>query len=57
MARERGISVASINLELAFSRARHVTYEKEPRGNLGLVVDGDERILVGAWAVAPLTGE
>ena len=34
-----------------------MTYEKEPRGNLGLVVDGDERILVGAWAVAPLTGE
>jgi pyruvate/2-oxoglutarate dehydrogenase complex dihydrolipoamide dehydrogenase (E3) component len=34
-----------------------VTYEKEPRGNLGLVVDRDERVLVGAWAVAPLAGE
>jgi len=30
-ARERGISVASVNLELASSLARPVTYEKEPR--------------------------
>ena len=26
-------------------------------GNLGLVVDGGERVLVGAWAVSPLVGE
>ncbi|HEY6752297.1 MAG TPA: hypothetical protein VI027_13370 [Rubrobacteraceae bacterium] len=34
-ARERGISVASVNLELASSLARPVTYEKEPRGTSG----------------------
>ena len=37
--------------------AQPVTYEKESRGNLELVVDRDERILVGAWAVTPLMGE
>jgi pyruvate/2-oxoglutarate dehydrogenase complex dihydrolipoamide dehydrogenase (E3) component len=56
-AREEGIDVAAINLELPQAVARPVTYEKEPRGNLGLVVDQQERILVGAWAVAPLAGE
>jgi pyruvate/2-oxoglutarate dehydrogenase complex dihydrolipoamide dehydrogenase (E3) component len=56
-ARDQGINVASINLDMASSLARPVTYEEEPRGNLGLVVDRDERMLVGAWAVAPQAGE
>ncbi|HZC18292.1 MAG TPA: NAD(P)/FAD-dependent oxidoreductase, partial [Rubrobacteraceae bacterium] len=56
-ARERGIDVASINLDLASAIARPVTYEREPRGHLGLVVDREERVLVGAWAVAPQAGE
>ena len=56
-ARERGMNVASINLDMTSSLARPVTYEREPRGNLGLVVDLDERVLVGAWAVAPQAGE
>ncbi len=56
-ARNQGIDVASINLELPKALARPVTYEKEPRGNLGLVVDRNERVIVGAWAVAPLAGE
>ena len=56
-ARERGMNVASINLDMTSAIARPVTYEREPRGNLGLVVDLDERVLVGAWAVAPQAGE
>jgi dihydrolipoamide dehydrogenase len=56
-ARERGTDVASINLDLTSAIARPVTYEREPRGNLGLVVDREERVLVGAWAVAPQAGE
>jgi dihydrolipoamide dehydrogenase len=56
-AREQRMYVASINLELPKALARSVTYQREPRGNLGLVVDRDERVLVGAWAVAPLAGE
>jgi pyruvate/2-oxoglutarate dehydrogenase complex dihydrolipoamide dehydrogenase (E3) component len=56
-AREEGIDLATINLKLPKVLARPVTYEKEPRGNLGLVVDRKERVIVGAWAVAPLAGE
>ena len=56
-ARDRGMNVASINLDLSLAIARPVTYEREPRGNLGLVVDRDERVIVGAWAVAPQAGE
>jgi pyruvate/2-oxoglutarate dehydrogenase complex dihydrolipoamide dehydrogenase (E3) component len=48
---------AFINLEMSSALARPVTYEKEPRGNLGTVVDRDERVLVVAWAVAPQAGE
>ncbi|MCA1731250.1 MAG: NAD(P)/FAD-dependent oxidoreductase [Actinobacteria bacterium] len=56
-ARDRDMNVASINLDLSSSIARPVTYEREPRGDLGLVVDRDERVIVGAWAVAPQAGE
>ena len=56
-AREEGMDVAAVALDLPKVLARSVTYEKEPRGTLGLVVDRKERILVGAWAVAPLAGE
>jgi dihydrolipoamide dehydrogenase len=56
-AHQQGINVASINLEMASAIARPVTYEREPRGNLGLVVDRDQRTLIGAWAVAPQAGE
>lgn len=34
-----------------------MTYEKESRGHLGFVVDRDERVLVGVWAMAPLMGD
>jgi dihydrolipoamide dehydrogenase len=56
-ARERGLEVLTSRLELADSIARPWTYERDPRGTLGLVADARERVLVGAWAVAPLAGE
>lgn len=56
-AREQGMDVAAADLDLAKRLARPVTYEKEPRGRLGLVADRERRVLVGAWAVAPLAGE
>jgi len=37
--------------------ARSYTYEQNPRGRLGLVVDRQRELLVGAWAAAPLAGE
>ncbi len=56
-AREEGIDVAATILELPKVLARSTTYEKEPRGTFGLVVDRTERVMIGAWAVAPLAGE
>jgi pyruvate/2-oxoglutarate dehydrogenase complex dihydrolipoamide dehydrogenase (E3) component len=56
-ARQEGVDVAAVILDLPQVRARSVTYEKEPRGTLALVADRKERVLVGAWAVAPLAGE
>ena len=44
-------------VDLATSLARPWTYERDPRGHLGLLADVDRRVLVGAWAVAPQAGE
>jgi pyruvate/2-oxoglutarate dehydrogenase complex dihydrolipoamide dehydrogenase (E3) component len=56
-AKEQGIDVATVELDLTRALARPWTYERNPRGHLGLVADRSERVLVGAWAVAPLAGE
>jgi dihydrolipoamide dehydrogenase len=56
-ARERGIDVTCACVELSGAIARPSTYEREPRGMLGLVGDRRRRVLVGAWAAAPLAGE
>ncbi|MBW3602249.1 MAG: NAD(P)/FAD-dependent oxidoreductase [Actinobacteria bacterium] len=56
-AREAGIDVATATVDLAATLARPVTYERHPRGALGLVADRRRRVLVGAWAVSPLAGE
>ncbi|MGH7734676.1 MAG: pyridine nucleotide-disulfide oxidoreductase, partial [Gemmatimonadales bacterium] len=55
--RARGISTASAELSLADAIARPWTYERDPRGALGLLADRDRAVLVGAWAVAPLASE
>lgn len=56
-AREEGIDVATATLDVTKAIARPWTYEEEPRGTLSLVADRERRVLVGAWAVAPLAGE
>ena len=56
-ARERGVQLATARIKLADAIARPWTYEKEPRGELGLLADRERQVLVGAWAVAPLAGE
>ena len=56
-ANERGINLATSELDLADSIARPWTYETEPSGTLGLLADRDRRVLIGAWATAPLAGE
>jgi pyruvate/2-oxoglutarate dehydrogenase complex dihydrolipoamide dehydrogenase (E3) component len=56
-AREQGLDVASAVIELPNSIARPYTYEQDPRGTLGVVVDKKRQVLVGAWALAPLASE
>jgi dihydrolipoamide dehydrogenase len=54
---ERGIETVSATVDLPETIARPWTYEREPRGRLGLLADAQGDVLVGAWAVAPLAGE
>ncbi len=56
-ARAQGIDVATSRVELAEAIARPWTYQEHPDGALGLLADRRRRVLIGAWAVAPLAGE
>src|SRR5262249_60220562 len=56
-AADRGIATAIAEVSLADAAARSWTYERDPRGAVGLVADRDRDVLVGAWAVAPLASE
>jgi pyruvate/2-oxoglutarate dehydrogenase complex dihydrolipoamide dehydrogenase (E3) component len=56
-AREQNIEVATSRVDLADSIARPWTYEENPSGALGLLADRKRKVLIGAWAVAPLAGE
>ena len=56
-ARDQGMDVATVTVNLPESLARPWTYEQDPRGEMGLVADRERGVLVGAWAVAPLSSE
>jgi pyruvate/2-oxoglutarate dehydrogenase complex dihydrolipoamide dehydrogenase (E3) component len=56
-AREHGLDVSTAVIDLPNSIARPYTYEQDPRGTLGVVVDRARNVLVGAWALAPLASE
>jgi dihydrolipoamide dehydrogenase len=56
-ARRSGMDVATAEISVADSVSRSWTYERDPRGNMGVVVDRRRSVLVGAWAVAPLASE
>lgn len=56
-AREAGVDVASATVTLGEQIARPWTYEQDPRGEMCVIADRQRRVLVGAWAVAPLAGE
>jgi dihydrolipoamide dehydrogenase len=56
-ASERGLDLTTAHIELRDSISRPHTYETDPRGELGLLVDRGAHQLLGAWAVAPLAGE
>jgi pyruvate/2-oxoglutarate dehydrogenase complex dihydrolipoamide dehydrogenase (E3) component len=60
-AREQGIDVATVEVELAQEISRPFTYEElhgdDWGGSLKLVADRERKVLVGAWAVAPMASE
>jgi dihydrolipoamide dehydrogenase len=55
-ARERGIDVVEGRADLA-KVARTETFGEGLGGEIGVIADRDDRVLVGAWAVGPLAGE
>jgi dihydrolipoamide dehydrogenase len=56
-ATERGVQIATATVTLADAIARPWTYEKDPRGEIGILADRQRGTLIGAWAVSPLAGE
>ncbi|MET3810883.1 NAD(P)/FAD-dependent oxidoreductase [Arthrobacter sp. UYEF3] len=54
---QQGLNTAATEIELAAAITRPWTYERDPRGHLGLLADTDRKVLIGAWAVAPMAGE
>jgi pyruvate/2-oxoglutarate dehydrogenase complex dihydrolipoamide dehydrogenase (E3) component len=56
-AREQGIDCAAVTVKLPDKIARPWTYETEPRGELSVIADRQRKVLIGAWAVAPMAGE
>ena len=55
-ATERGVDLRQASTDL-MNVARTETYGKGITGELGILVDAERRILVGAWAVGPLASE
>jgi pyruvate/2-oxoglutarate dehydrogenase complex dihydrolipoamide dehydrogenase (E3) component len=53
----QGVSAATAEISVADWAARSWTYERDPRGAVGVLADRDRGVLVGAWAVAPLASE
>jgi dihydrolipoamide dehydrogenase len=60
-ARDRGLDVETVEIDLAAEISRPFTYEElyegDWGGTLGLVADRGRKVLVGAWTVAPLASE
>lgn len=56
-AQARGIDVAAVTIDLPTSIARPYTFQEDPKGSMGVVVDRGRSVLVGAWAVSPLASE
>ncbi|MBK5238222.1 MAG: NAD(P)/FAD-dependent oxidoreductase [Actinomycetales bacterium] len=54
---QQGLKTEATEIDLATSISRPWTYEENPRGHLGLLMDTERNVLIGAWAIAPLAGE
>jgi pyruvate/2-oxoglutarate dehydrogenase complex dihydrolipoamide dehydrogenase (E3) component len=56
-ARAQGFEPASVVIDLPTSIARPYTFQENPHGKFGVVVDAARDVMLGAWAVAPLASE
>jgi len=56
-AHDAGLEVTNTEIDLPEAIARPWTYETDPRGTLGLLADRRAKVLIGAYAVAPMAGE
>jgi pyruvate/2-oxoglutarate dehydrogenase complex dihydrolipoamide dehydrogenase (E3) component len=56
-ARAQGIEPVSVTIDLPSSIARPYTFQENPHGKFGVVVDAERDVLIGSWAVAPLASE
>jgi dihydrolipoamide dehydrogenase len=56
-ARAQGIEPVSVSIDLPSSIARPYTFQENPHGKFGVVVDAERDVLIGSWAVAPLASE
>jgi pyruvate/2-oxoglutarate dehydrogenase complex dihydrolipoamide dehydrogenase (E3) component len=56
-ARAQGFEPASVVIDLPRSIARPYTFQENPHGKFGIVVDTRRDVMLGAWAVAPLASE
>ena len=56
-AKARGLDTTTATVQLADAISRPYTYEKDPRGEIGILADRQQNTLIGAWAVSPLAGE
>jgi pyruvate/2-oxoglutarate dehydrogenase complex dihydrolipoamide dehydrogenase (E3) component len=56
-ARAQGYEPRSVVIDLPTSIARPYTFQENPHGKFGVVVDADRDLMLGAWAVAPLASE
>jgi pyruvate/2-oxoglutarate dehydrogenase complex dihydrolipoamide dehydrogenase (E3) component len=56
-ARAHGFEAAGVVIDLPTSIARPYTFQENPHGKFGVVVDTARDVMLGAWAVAPLASE
>jgi pyruvate/2-oxoglutarate dehydrogenase complex dihydrolipoamide dehydrogenase (E3) component len=56
-AQHQDLPVTTAEIDLTKALARPWTYEKDPRGHLGLLADRERKVLLGAWAIAPQASE
>lgn len=56
-AEDQGLRYAAADVDLPHVIARPWTYEKVPRGHLGVLADRDRHVLLGAWALGPHASE